>query len=67
MIGWIVASLSCSGWRFMWTSPRRAMTHVSWNTPRGGWTLARGLSRRAPASLKGVVAMVLIGVPSARQ
>ena len=36
MIGWIVASLSASGWRFMWIRPRRAMTHVSWTTPRGG-------------------------------
>ena len=34
MSGWIVASLSASGWRFMWIRPRRAMTHVSWITPR---------------------------------
>ena len=36
MSGWIVASLSASGWRFMWIRPRRAMTQVSWITPRDG-------------------------------
>ena len=35
MMGWTVASLRASGWRFMCTRPRLAMTHVSWNTPRG--------------------------------
>ena len=42
MIGWMVASLSASGWRFMWTRPRRAITQVSWSTPRaGGGTVVR--------------------------
>ena len=36
MIGWIVASLSASGWRFMWIRPRRAITHTSCSRPRDG-------------------------------
>ena len=34
-IGWMVASLSASGWRLMCSRPRRAITQVSCSTPRG--------------------------------